>query len=428
MVTNKLILSLCFIALSQAFAQKDVTSVFPVKWKTNIGISTYRTNMVFHKGSIYIGSNGEDRNFKKDERDGVYEINAATGKVLHHFKAPFLGDNDVNGIAIGDDKLFFGGDNFYFFCYDLNSKAELWKTPLPYDVESCPQLADLNGDHVLDVAFNVEQNAFYALNGVDGSLLWKNEAISSHNGNVSPLAYDVDGDGVMDFITSGRGNPNSDEIAGFKMRHYGDYNVALNGRDGSFLWMVETGAGVHASPFLYKNGSEIEFIFLDCYGELNSVSKTGRVIRRIDFGYDNFSSPLVTTDRHIVIGQGTGEFDNKFFVCENDSTPCYLKEQAKYETALISEERVSASTMQADVLNLKKDQLIGVTESGTLFIQHTNGKLIQKLKLPAGAEATVFIQDIDGDKKLEILIADLNGNLTCYKTKSSAKATHGKFR
>ncbi len=232
----------------------------------------------------------------------------------------------------------------------------------------------------------------------------------------------------MDFITSGRGSSNSDEINGFKMRHYGDYHVAINGRDGSFLWMTETGAGVHTSPFLYKNGKRVEFLFLDCYGEFRSISTEGKVLKLVDFGYDNFSSPLVTNDKHLVIGQGAFEFDDSKFDCETDSTPCRITERAHYKGGDIGDERISASTMLADVLNRKKDQLIGVTEKGQLFLLETNGKKIQNLKLPAGAEASVFIEDIDGDKKLDIVIADLNGNLTCYKTKSGAKATHGKFR
>lgn len=420
------IIGMCLVAV-QVLAQKDITTVFQQKWKVNVGVSTYRTNMVSHEGKIYIGSNGEDRNYKRDLLDGVYEIDAKTGKILHHFEIPFMGDNDVNGVAVGNGKLFFGTDNYYFFCFDLKSKKELWKYNLPYDVESCPQLADLNGDKVLDVAFNVEQNEFYALNGVDGSLLWKNNMLTSHNGNVSPLAFDVNDDGVMDFITSGRGNANSDEIDGFKMRHYGDYNCAINGRDGSIIWSVETGAGVHASPFLYRNGKQIEFLFLDCYGQMSAISKEGKLLKTVNFGYDNFSSPLVTADKHLIIGRGSLQFDEKFFKRDHDTLPAYILEDAKYFSPEI-EGKISASSMTADVLGLKKDQVIGVTESGILFILSTDGKIIHSLKLPAGAEASVFIQDIDGDSKLELLIADLNGNLTCYKTKSSAKATHGSFR
>lgn len=427
MVKSKIIFSLLWLGSSYAIAQDKVTDLFPQKWQTKIGVSTYRTNMLFHQGSVFIGSNGLDRNQKVDDLDGVYQLNAKTGAIEHHFKCPLLGDNDVNGIAIGDNKLFFGSDNHYFFCFDLKSKKELWKTNVPNDVESCPQLADLNGDQILDVGFPVEGDAFYALDGKSGGVLWSNGSISCHSGNVSPLIYDVNQDGTMDFISSGRGTPNSNETAGFKMQHYGDYHLALNGKDGSYLWLVETGAGVHASPNFYSHKNKTELLFLDAYGEFLHVDMQGKILTRVGFGYDNFSSPLVTKDEYLIIGGGSLEFNSNAITCDDSGKPCFVKEEAVY-TGTKAEGRISASTMLADVLNKKKDQLIGVTESGTLFISETNGKPIRLLALPAGAEASVFIKDIDGDGKLEILIADLAGNLTCYDTNSRAKASHGAFR
>lgn len=427
MVRKSICIALAGLFAAGSFAQRELKTVFPEKWKTKIGVSTYRTNMLLHEGRIFIGSNGEDRNFKSDDLDGVYEIDAKTGKILHHYEVPFSGDNDVNGVAIGDGKLFFGTDNYYFFCFDLKTKEELWKYHLPYDVESCPQLADLNGDKVLDAAFNVEGFYFYALNGKTGELLWVNKDITAHSGNSSPLKYDVNGDKVMDFLTSGRGNPESDDIDGFKMLHYGDYNLAIDGKTGKTIWATTTGAGVHTSPYMYQHGKTTEFLFLDSYGELTSVDAKGKVLKKCNFGYDNFSSPAVTKDQYLVVGRGCLEFNPKAFVKEGDSLPEYVSNDAKYLAAEVAG-RVSASTMIADVLARNSDQVIGVTEEGVVFISKTNGELIEAFSIPSGAEASLFIQDIDGDKFLEILVADLAGNLTCYKTKSKAQATYGRFR
>ncbi|MES2590017.1 MAG: PQQ-binding-like beta-propeller repeat protein [Bacteroidota bacterium] len=427
MVRNKLIIGILALVSVNTIAQRELKSIFPQKWNVKIGVSTYRTNMVLHDGKIFIGSNGEDRNFKNDALDGVYEIDAKTGKILHHYEIPFSGDNDVNGVAIGDGKLFFGTDNYYFFCFDIKSKQELWKFHTPYDVESCPQLAYLNDDKSLDVAFNVEGNNFYALNGVTGELLWESKEISSNSGNASPLKYDINSDGVMDFITSGRGESMSDEIDGYKMDHYGDYNFAIDGKTGKVLWKSPTGSGVHSSPFLYQNGAKTQFLFLSSYGELSAVDKKGNLFCRIFVSSDNFSSPSVTKDKHLVIGRGSQEFDDKQFYYDTTAKYNYIKNESKFVTHEVGE-RLSATTMIADVLAKNSDQLIGVTEDGFVFISKTTGEKIENFKIPAGAEASLFIEDIDGDKFLEILIADLAGNLTCYKTKSKAKATYGKFR
>lgn len=427
MVRFKIFIGILSLVSLNSFAQKDLKSIFPVKWTAKIGVSTYRTNMLLHEGKIFIGSNGEDRNFKNDSLDGVFEIDAKSGKILYHYEIPFAGDNDVNGVAIADGKLFFGTDNFYFFCFDLKTKQELWKYSLPSDVESTPQLADLNGDKKIDVAFNVEGFYFYALNGATGELLWVNKEITAYNGNSAPLKYDINGDGTFDFLTSGRGNANSDQVDGFKMAHYGDYNLSIDGKTGQTLWAVPTGAGVHASPFIYQNGKNVEFIFLDSYGELNVISKKGELLKKINFGYDNFSSPAVSKDKHLVIGRGAIPFEEKNFVYDSITKYSFIKNDVEYKSNDIGG-RISASTMIADVLARNSEQLIGVTEDGIVFISKTSGEVIENFKIPAGAEASLFIQDIDGDKFLEILISDLAGNLTCYKTKSKGKVTFGRFR
>jgi hypothetical protein len=427
MVKNNFIVALIAFFGINLHAQKDLKSVFPEKWKTKIGVTTYRTNMVFHNGKIFIGSNGEDRNFKNDDFDGVYEIDAKSGKILHHYTLPFMGDNDVNGVAIADGKLFFGTDNYYFFCFDLTSKQELWKFNTPYDVESVPQLADLNGDKIADVFFSVEGDYYYALDGKNGELIWKNEFLSSNAGNCSALKFDINADGVFDFLTSGRGMPNSDAIDGFKMAHYGDFNMAIDGKTGKTLWANETGAGVHASPNIYKNGNKTEFLFLDCYGDFRSYDAKGTLLKYINFGYDNFSSPSVSKDNFLVIGKGAIDISQKSLYKTGDTLPEYIKNEVKYTTNPV-DGRISATSLLADVLARNSDQIIGVTENGFVFISKTNGELIENFKIPAGAEASLLIEDLDGDKFLEILIADLSGNLTCYKTKSKARPTYGKFK
>lgn len=141
-----LLTTLIVLIAAAAPAQKPVTTEFPLKWKTKIGITTYRTNMILHDGLLYISSNGKNRDSRLDELDGVYAIDPKTGAVKATYKVPFAGDNDVTGISIADNKLFFGTDNYYFFCFDLKTGRELWKRPLPYDVESAPVNADFDRD------------------------------------------------------------------------------------------------------------------------------------------------------------------------------------------------------------------------------------------------------------------------------------------
>ena len=78
------------------------------------------------------------------------------------------------------------------------------------------------------MVYTVEGNGIYARSGTDGSLIWQKDSVSAHGGNAAPKLVDINGDGVQDVISSIRGLPNSDEIDGFKMLHYGDYHWALD--------------------------------------------------------------------------------------------------------------------------------------------------------------------------------------------------------
>ena len=83
----------------------DIDKVFKLKWKADIGITTYRSNMICNNGKLFIGSNGEDRNFDNDKKDGVYIIDPVKGEIITHISPDILGDNDVNGVVVYKDKI-----------------------------------------------------------------------------------------------------------------------------------------------------------------------------------------------------------------------------------------------------------------------------------------------------------------------------------
>lgn len=409
------------------WSQKPVSSVFRLKWAADIGITTYRTNIVLQNGKVYIGSNGVSRNAEIDEKDGAYEIDAKTGVILRKFALPFAGDNDVTGVAIDNDRLYCGTDNFYFLCYDLKTGKELWKYALPYDVESTPVLADFNGDGSKDVAFAVENFGFYALDGKTGQLIWEQLLLNAHNGNVTSALVDCNEDGVLDLINTTRGIPALDEIDGFKMAHYGDYHVAINGKNGSLLWQIETGAGVHNSPFLYERNGQKRIALLDCYGDFFTADTKGNILSKNNFGYGWFSSPVMTKDDHLILGSYSVEFNDALIRTHEESTYPYLSNEAK-DSVMSLKGTVSATSVVADILGKGYMQVAGQSESGELFIMKTDGSPLQLLKLPSGGEATLFVGDVDGDKKLELLIAGLDGKLRCYGTNSTGKVEVGGFR
>lgn len=432
------IFCMLLIGLSAA-AQANFSSVFPVQWKTKIGVTTYRTNIVFRDGSIFIGSNGLDRNSRLDSLDGVFKLDGKTGKIQKQYASPLAGDNDVTGVAVDGNRLYCGSDNYDFYCYDVKTGVELWKFQTEYDVESAPVLADFNGDGKKDVFFSVEQHGFYALNGIDGSILWKNDSISSHNGNSAGLAVDINGDGVLDIISAVRGMPNTDALAGFKMAHYGDYHVAINGKNGQFLWICETGAGINSSPFLTKIGGTKYIAGLDTYGEFHLIDFNGKSVFANNFGYGHYMSPVISSKGMLCIGSSVIDINENVWAqyeyedYEGNPVKYY---SFKEETDFLDYNKVlekvegptTASPVIADVMGRGVCQVLEPTEDGYISMIDENGKNPKVYKLPAGCEASLLVVDVDGDGKLEILVADLQGYLTCYSTNSKGKVDVSGFR
>lgn len=405
---------------------QNITGTFPLKWKTKIGITTYRTNILEENGNVYVGSNGVDANADFDKMDGVYQINAKTGKINQTYKSQLLGDNDATGIALFEDRLFFGTDNYYFYCFDPNSGEELWKFKTPYDVESVPVITDLDGDSKAEVVFCVQGYGVYCLNAEDGAVKWVLDSISSHQGNVAPLVVDCNEDGVLDVVCGFRGAPNSTKTAGFKMAHYGDYLMALNGKSGHPIWGKSTGAGIHASPFLFKESGETRIASLDAYGEFQVLNLKGELIKDMGFGYNQYMSPvmykenLLLSDYQIYLGDDAYEMQDNGF-------NKFIDEKSVSFSGTLSG-ATSATTVVADVLGTGEQQFISVSESGDMYISDESGATLKKMTFPKGAEATPLVKDVDGDGKLEILIASLDGYLYCYDTKSSGSVYYGQFR
>jgi outer membrane protein assembly factor BamB len=116
---------------------------------------------------------------------------------------------------------------------DEFSTPHLWTYDLNSTCFGGSAAGDIDGDHLLEVAFgtHVGDGHLYALNGEDGSLLWKFYA-GGCSIDSSVRLYDVNNDTHLEVVFSSL-SP-SVEGAGFI--------YALNGADGTVLWNYSIGA------------------------------------------------------------------------------------------------------------------------------------------------------------------------------------------
>ncbi|MCP4441652.1 MAG: PQQ-binding-like beta-propeller repeat protein [Aureispira sp.] len=409
---------------------KAVNDQFQLKWKTKIGITTFRTNIMMANGLLLVGSNGETRDqVKEDKLDGLYMLNPKDGKVVRQLKPVSLGDDDVNGVAVAGKRLYFGGDNDYIFCFDFNGK-KLWEHKANGDIEGSPVLFDINGDKTLDAVFAIESPAqLLALDGKTGKQLWVYE--STHRGYfmATPTAYDVSGDHIPDVLIGLGGGNNF---------------LAVNGENGELIWAFSTlssagfvnGSAVHASATVLENKKkEVSIVVSECYGLIHFLNKKGSLERYTSAPSGLFSSPVFASNGSF----GFGSNWNTSFKVSNGGNPKHWKLQDskefpyvyiedQYESILSTKGAISSSAFVADVLGNGQTQFGIADESGLFYLVDQNGKELMKLSLAAGVESPIFVKDIDNDGKLEILIACLDGYMYCFDTQSKGKVHWGQFR
>ncbi|MBI3098883.1 MAG: PQQ-binding-like beta-propeller repeat protein [Planctomycetes bacterium] len=122
-------------------------------------------------------------------------------------------------------RLGVGGPNTGF---DGRSEAKV----LDPAIVSAPAVADLDGDHLPDVAWGSGSESVRAVSGLDGHDRWERTALGLLHS--SPVFGDLNRDGTPDLV-----------IGSWDCRVY-----ALSGRDGSKIWDYDTGSAVTSTPTL----------------------------------------------------------------------------------------------------------------------------------------------------------------------------------
>ncbi|KOY87179.1 hypothetical protein AD998_14410 [bacterium 336/3] len=437
---------------------QNIESVFPLKWKTKIGQTTYRTNILFDKNKIWVGSNGNtlEKN-SKDELDAVFSIDPKTGNILEKITPVWetkeekdMPDTDVNGIAIDGNKLYFGTDAHILYCYDIAQKQLLWQYNAPTanigdnygNIESCPLLIDLNNDAEKDVVITVRGRGVVALNGKTGKPLWVNILSKSDGAYLcSPVGVDVNDDQIPDIISGGWGLSTEDgENSGVNESHL----YALDGKNGKTIWDFNLGSGLKSSPVIIRKEKKTAIMVATTYSWVFMLGLDGKVLYSVDFQLPDkepyyggisglYGTPAITPNETMVVGSSwwSSEHDGLWIAhllkakLEGEANNKFVDKNVRRFHAA---NRISASGVVGNITN-KNWQIAIPTEKGELLIYDEKVRSLERLKMPSGAECSPFLGDIDGDKKLELLIASYDGYLYCYELSvKKAKVFIGQFR
>jgi len=436
-------LSLFLPEKTKAQESESITSLFKLKWQSEIGITTYRSNILYDNNTLFLGTNGKSSSDDNDKADGVYLLNASSGKTMLQIKT-VKGDADVNGIAKSGDFLFFGTDNNIFYCFTVKGK-KVWEYVVNEDnsnrignIESCPALSDLNNDGFDDVVFTAEGKGLYALNGKNGKLLWKFEEYGEEGSYMnSPALCDMNKDGVADIVFGARGEK-------FRISDwdYGNALLALDGKTGNTLWNYRYTSGMKSSPHFIMKGMEAFISMNEVYSQIHFLSLRGELLKSVVFeGIGSFSgaisglysSAIISPSGNIAVGSSWWGEEDAIYIDRVDPGH-YIKDENGF-LVLDSRERiyhqtgkVSATPLVADILGIGQFQYIFCSEAGKMYITREDGVVLHQLELPEGVEASPLIKDIDLDGKLEIVVTTMQGRIFCYDTESKGLVHYGQFR
>jgi len=385
------------------------------KWHTYTGLHSFRTSIQAEAGIVIVGSNGNSTGSLRDDLDGVFLLDAATGKVLRKVMTDPVGDRDVNGVAVHAGRLFFGNDNDQFFAYNLYGDGRfVWQAAVDGDIEGSPALEDLNSDGVLDAIFGTEGGSLYALDGRSGAVLWKQSVPFKPSFTypefrsfmASPGLVDINKDGVRDVVIGSRNGT----------------VYAFDGQTGAILWDFRTKepSGVYASAFISDT-----ILVAETYSRLFELDFQGQVLREILIQGKSrqglFGSPVKLPSGAILIGSSwmSGQ-SGIWFIPPGENLPT--------ERCFLPVGKVSATPVVADVYGDTGLEILVVTEAGELIVFSESGDILSREKLPYGVEATPYIGDIDGDGTLDLVIAGQDKETHVYTLPKKGRVYWQGFR
>ena len=431
---------LCLLSTS-IFAQQPFSSIeksFPLKWKTKIGIASFKTNVVFNNGTLIVGSNGS--NFMDynayDKQSGVYVINRKTGGIIKKIGGEELGDMDVNGTLLYNNKLYFGNDNEEFLCTNLDGKV-LWRNPASGDIEHEPALlSNKNKQYIVYATESGEVKAVDPETGLkiwnyytpdfkgwkpgDNRMVFKVKAYFSNTNSfyIKPLLVDLNKDGVNDLVYV----------------TYDEKIFAINGNDGKLLWeksieglnFMIANIGTKEEPLMFvtQSGYSSEDIRSN---KFNIINRKGNIVKQQIFGssdyiaglnalnIDNDKTMFATRDSIMIINKN-GNYTSFYRAVIFDDVR-YNRDTTKenrngYSPILANNIFLYKGLKSALVLNQRDyaNSNIGFVE----IVSIDQGKVLERYALPSASEMPPIIDDIDMDGKLDLLISGFDGYLYCY--------------
>ncbi|MBU6157667.1 MAG: PQQ-binding-like beta-propeller repeat protein [Bacteroidetes bacterium] len=297
--------------------------------------------LLYHQGKpmiVYATESGE-----------VRAVEPEKGKTIWTYYAPgFYGWKPTDNRYVFKVKAFFSNTGFFFIK---------------------PIQCDLNRDGTEDLLYLTLSGTLYAINGSNGSLLWKNDKLTIYAIQAAPSAKGSDGFWAV-------GAPKADHYTGsdlIKIKPNGQYQLIHH-----FNAYYSTGLN------LCKNGNELllnnrEYLYTISKNMITDSTPRAVTVPRKHFWLDTMEQFNIY-DSDMLFGNQSF-FYKKYGQC---------------------------------IVNLVQYDLRGYSNGFIEIIALKDKQIVERLKLPGRSEMQPRIEDFNKDGSPDLLINCSDGNLYCY--------------
>ena len=432
-----LLLTLSFVKSESKERTKASSSEI---WETEIGKTTFRTNISLTPSYLVIGSNGDNYRdaYITDNRNGVHIINRKTGKRVRNFSHGSFGDLDVNGTLIYNNLIYFGNDNDEFICADFKGNIK-FSLPVSGDVESEAVLIKINGKNAL--VFGTEAGELRAINPSTGETLWQHFhedfngwkmgdnrlvfKVKTHFSSTyifleKPIIEDLNLDGTKDLVYQigaefySVNGKNGQILSRFSLNgdwdNHGDKRELFVGSShNSFIFSKEQGKVRITIPKYNFRLNPGETYGGDGYGiHLVTHDINGEIIKtkKVNEKSETRTFKKIPNENLICNGGAIYHFDeNTNFVKKVDFENLKLGNQ-DYFSYFISDQFLEVGQHKCIVFLYEYENTI-------VFYDIDNGQAIRKFELKGRSEFIPIVEDINKDGRMNLLFADDSNQLTC---------------
>lgn len=404
------------------------------RWATPVGLTAWFSTILPLDGKIYVASLGSGFEIGDDQADGVVRVDGANGTAEFIFRPQLRSGSDIIGIAAGTGRIFVATRGGMIYAIDLDGGV-LWDTNIDSVVFAPPLSLDVNHDGADDVIVATRSGRVIALNGSSGKTIW------SLGGSRRARADLPDDLAACTVLAAGHIlSENSADI----LVTYPDATVrvllAASGapkfeqseRTGFLSGSVVCGDRRTSTPRAY---------LADRDARVWSLTQSGRKLELVPTWLVADGATIIATPRTIDLTEDAAPV---LLACTSgaargggaaamlDATGIrwrFVTDGAVWSTPVIANlhrDREKENGKPEIIVSSVATDAQGDAR-GTLLVLSIEGHVLRSMPLSAPADAAPVICDVDGDQKLDLLIADRAGMLHCYSTDGVGPVEWGMF-